>query len=169
MFSRPNGVKADVVVKISRDWLFALQYLGMKKVLRRDIKPATILVQRQPLAAILGDFGAARYVRYVSPIIGSHEGGLSSDICAMWYRAPEVLITQTRYHLPSDVWSIGSTMAEVEVGNPQLRSQSEVGMLFQAFTILGTPSPTDWKAFGVDPQGLLGVLGKPMFPQFPAK
>ena len=94
-FLRPNGVKADVVVKISRDLLFALQYLGMKKVLHRDIKPANILVQRQPLAAILGDFGAARYV---SPIIGSHEGGLSSDICTMWYRAPEVLITQTRCH-----------------------------------------------------------------------
>ena len=82
---------------------FAVQYLGMKKVLHRDIKPANILVQRQPLAAILGDFGAARYV---SPIIGSHEGGLSSDICTMWYRAPEVLITQTRYHFPSDVWLI---------------------------------------------------------------
>ena len=68
---RPNGVKADVVVKISRDLLFALQYLGMTKVLRRDIKPAHILVQRQPLAAILGDFGAARYV---SPIIASHKG-----------------------------------------------------------------------------------------------
>ena len=36
-------------------------------------------------------------------------------------------------------------------------------MLFQACSILGTPSPTDWKAFGVDPQGLLGVLGKPIF------
>ena len=60
-------------------------------------------------------------------------------------------------------------MAELEVGNPPFRSQSEVGMLFQAFSILGTPSPTDWKAFGVDPQGLLGVLGKPIFPQFPGK
>ena len=159
-------MKGDVVVKISRDLLFALQYLGMTKVLHRDIKPANILVQRQPLAAILGDFGAARYV---SPIIGSHEGGLSSDICTMWYRAPEVLIAQTRYHFPSDVWSIGITMAELEVGNPPFRSQSEVGMLFQAFSILGTPSPTDWKAFGVDPQGLLGVLGKPKFQQFPAK
>ena len=54
-------------------------------------------------------------------------------------------------------------MAELEVGNPPFRSQTEVGMLFQAFSILGTPSPTDSKAFGVDPQGLLGVLGKPIF------
>jgi serine/threonine protein kinase len=125
-----------------------------------------MLVQRQTLAAILGDFGAARYV---SPIIGNHEGGLSSDICTMWYRAPEVLITQTRYHFPSNVWSIGITMAELEVGNPPCRSQSEVGMLFEACRMLGTPTPADRKAFGVDPQGLLGVLGKPIFPQFPAK
>ena len=60
-------------------------------------------------------------------------------------------------------------MAELEVGNPPFRSQSEVGMLLQALSILGTPSPTDWKALGVDPHGLLGVLGKPMFPQLPAK
>ena len=33
--------------------------------------------------------------------------------------------------------------------------------------MLGTPSPTDVKAFGVYPQGLLGVLGKPILPQFP--
>ena len=89
----PNGVKADAVAKISRDLLSSFQYLGMNKVLHPDIKRANILVQRQPLAAILGDFGA---VRYVSPIIASHGGGLSSDICTMWYRAPEVLITQTR-------------------------------------------------------------------------
>ena len=89
-------MKVDAVVKLSRDLFVECQFLGMNNVLHRDIKPANILVQRQPLAAILGDFGAARYV---SPIIASHEGGLSSDICTMWYRAPEVLITQTRYHV----------------------------------------------------------------------
>ena len=83
-FLRPIGVNAELVAKLSCDLLVALQYLGMKKGLHRDIRPANILVQRQPLAAILGDFGAARYV---SPIIGSHEGGLSSDICTMWCRA----------------------------------------------------------------------------------
>ena len=41
--------------------------------------------------------------------------------------------------------------------------------LFPSGSILGTPSPTGWKAFGVDPQGLLDVLGKPILPQFPAK
>ena len=94
-------MKADAVAKLSRDLLVALQYLGMKKVLRRGIKPANIFVQRQPLTAILGDFGAARYVL---PIIANHEGGASSDICTMWYRAPKALITQTRYYFPSDVW-----------------------------------------------------------------
>ncbi len=59
---RPNGVKADAVVQLSRDVLVALQYRGTQHVLHRAIKPAKILVQRQPLAAILADFGAARYV-----------------------------------------------------------------------------------------------------------
>ena len=93
---RPNGVKANVVARLSRDLLVALQYMGMEFCyVRRDTKPASILVHRQPLAAILGDSGAARYV---PPITASHEGGLPHDICTMWYRAPEVLITQTRYY-----------------------------------------------------------------------
>ena len=94
-------MNVGVVAKLSRDLLVALQYLGMNKVLHRDIKPANILVQRQPLAAIFGDFGATRYVL---PSMASHEGGLSSDACTMWYRAPEALITQTRYHFPRDVF-----------------------------------------------------------------
>ena len=60
-------------------------------------------------------------------------------------------------------------MAEVEVGNPQFRSRSEIGTLFQSCSILGTPSPTDWTAFGVDPQGLLGVLGKTILQQIPTE
>ena len=87
----------------------------------------------------------------------------------MWYRAPEVLIMQTRYQFPSDVWSIGITMAEFEFGNPPFRPPSEIGVLFKSCSILGTTPPTDWKAFGVDPQGLMGVLGKPILPQVPAK
>ena len=74
-----------MVVKLSRDLLVAFQYLCMNRVLHRDIEPAHIIVQRQPLAVILSEFGAARYV---SPIIESHEGGLSSDMFTMWYRAP---------------------------------------------------------------------------------
>ena len=60
-------------------------------------------------------------------------------------------------------------MAKLEGGIPPIRSRYEIGMLFQASSILGTPPPTDWKAFGVDPKGLLGVLGKPVLPHFQPK
>ena len=166
---RPNGVNADVAMRLSRDLLHALQYLSMKKVLHRDIKPANSLVQNQPLAARLGDFGAARYVL---PISASHEGeeaGLSSDVCTMWYRAPEVLITRTHYHFPSDVWSMGISMAELEVGHPPFRAPSEIGMLFAACSVLGTPSSADWAEFGLGSKGLLGVLSKPIMPKFLTK
>ena len=51
-------------------------------------------------------------------------------------------------------------MADLGVGTPQFRSRSEIGTLFQSCSMLGTKSHTDWKAFGVDPQGLLGVVGQ---------
>ena len=137
----------------------------MKKVLHRDIKPANILVQRQPLAARLGDFGAARYVLPMSASQGEEEG-LSSDVCTMWYRAPEVLIMRTRYHFPSDVWAMGITIAELEVGYPPFRALSEIGMLFATCSVLGTPSSADWSKFGLGSKGLLGALSKPIMPQF---
>ena len=60
-------------------------------------------------------------------------------------------------------------MAELEVGNPKFRSQSEVGMLFQASSILGTPSPADWKILWGRSPGIAGCIGQANFPQFPAK
>jgi hypothetical protein len=53
-------------------------------------------MQRQPLAAILGDFSNRSICFHQS--LEATKGGLSSDICTMWYRAPEVLITQACFH-----------------------------------------------------------------------
>ena len=68
----------------------------------RDLKPANILMNREPLAAIIGDLGAA------------HLGEDSPDVVTtLFYRAPETMLGLA-YTKPSDVWSLGCIFAEVE-------------------------------------------------------
>ena len=98
---------------ISRNLLSALVFLQNEHILHRDIKPSNILINREPLAAVLADFGAARYVW---PHASSSQEGLSADVCTLWYASPEMLIKANEYSFPSDTWSVGVTTAEMAKG-----------------------------------------------------
>ena len=85
----------------------ALKSLVDHRVLHRDIKPSNILLRRQPLAAVLADFGAAVVLEQ------SLEHGVDSKeaVCTPGYEAPEVL-WKRRYSYPSDTWSMGVALVE---------------------------------------------------------
>ena len=87
--------------------LNALQSLIDHRVLHRDIKPSNILLRRQPLAAVLADFGAAVVLEQTL------EHGVDSKeaVCTPGYEAPEVL-WKRRYSYPSDTWSMGVSLVE---------------------------------------------------------
>ena len=140
--------------------LSAVQTLQSKHILHRDIKPQNILVQSQPLAAKLADFGGARHV-LPDPGCSCHDDlpGLSVGVCTIWYRAPEIFLPPHKYHFPSDIWSVGITLAELEVGRCPFRSRHEIGMLFSIFNALGTPGPDEWNNVGLQRAGLLGEMG----------
>ena len=68
----------------------------------RDLKPANVLVDRQPLAAVISDLESA------------HLGEDGLDIVTtLPIRAPEILLGYP-YTKASDVWSLGCIFAEVE-------------------------------------------------------
>ena len=54
----------------------------------------------------------------------------------LWYRAPEILMGQT-YALPSDVWSTGVTLVEVEQGRPPFEQNSEMSMITNILEVVG--------------------------------
>ena len=157
-----SGLTRHVAQIFSNNLLLAARYLRENSVLHRDIKPPNILVQLQPLAVVLADFGAARYV-----LPHATESGMSSGVCTLWYRAPETLLTPSQYHFPSDLWSVGVSMAEMEVGHPPFRANSQVGILFAICRGLGTPSPEDWVSLGLQRKGFTGVMGQALLPEFP--
>jgi serine/threonine protein kinase len=99
----------------------AVAYLHENQFMHRDIKPSTILIKCQPLAAVLGDFGSAKAFLPGLP--------MTRKICTLWHRAPEVLANKEACDLSSDVWSLGVTFVEIELGQAPFQHSSEMGML----------------------------------------
>ena len=142
----------------------AVDYVHSHAILHRDIKPQNILVQSQPLAAILGDFGLARKLLPVLEVGQQQE--LSPDVCTLWYRAPEILLAHHAYGYPSDVWSMGIVLVEMAIGPPPLEDSSEIGMLFKMFREFGTPKQALWSEL-TGMQEYRGKFGTCPFPSFP--
>ena len=125
-FRVPRCQGAPIVSQI----LGAVTFLQDEHILHRDIKPANVLIQSQPLAAVLADFGDARRVVVCDP--ERYQGGqgvpLTPGRVTLWYRAPEILSGKP-YGLPSDIWSLGITFAELASGHAPFRQSSEISML----------------------------------------
>ena len=81
-FRVPRCQGAPIVSQI----LGAVTFLQDEHILHRDIKPANVLIQSQPLAAVLADFGDARRVVVWDP--ERYQGvPLTPGRVTLWYRA----------------------------------------------------------------------------------
>jgi len=141
----------------------ALAFVHGNHIIHRDLKPANILVQRQPLAAVLSDFGAGRFMPPMG-VPGGVVEGLSAGVCAGCHASPEMILGG-HYSFPSDVWSLGVTIVQMECGIAPFRKSSRVGMMFDILRVLGTPS-TPGLSDICEPQAWHGVCGNFMFPNF---
>lgn len=54
-----------------------------------------------------------------------------------WYRAPELLVGDTQYGPPVDVWAIGCVFAELLSGIPLWPGKSDMDQLYQIRRTLG--------------------------------
>lgn len=70
-------------------------------ILHRDMKAANLLISNAGVLMI-ADFGLARSIE-------AYEKGRQYTNCVVtrWYRPPELLIGETRYHFPVDMWGVG--------------------------------------------------------------
>jgi serine/threonine protein kinase len=101
-----------------RELLTALAHCHARGVIHRDVKPANMTVTgdaRHRLQLIDFDTScrttatatAGRHARGKCNGGGEHH---SPDMTTLWYRAPEILHTHTRYGARCDVWSAGCVM-----------------------------------------------------------
>uniref|UniRef100_G1KAZ0 Cyclin-dependent kinase-like 3 n=1 Tax=Anolis carolinensis TaxID=28377 RepID=G1KAZ0_ANOCA len=113
--------------------LRAIVYLHSNNVIHRDIKPENILVSQTGITKLC-DFGFARTL--------AAPGDVYTDyVATRWYRAPELVLKDTTYGKPVDIWALGCMIIEMATGNPYLPSSSDLDLLHKIVTKVGNLTP----------------------------
>ncbi|KAJ7316480.1 hypothetical protein JRQ81_002642 [Phrynocephalus forsythii] len=113
--------------------LRAVDYLHSNNVIHRDIKPENILVSQNGITKLC-DFGFARTL--------AAPGDIYTDyVATRWYRAPELVLKDTTYGKPVDIWALGCMIIEMATGNPYLPSSSDLDLLHKIVTKVGNLTP----------------------------
>jgi cyclin-dependent kinase-like len=58
-------------------------------------------------------------------------------VATRWYRSPELLVGDTQYGPPVDIWAIGCVYAELMTGQPLWPGRSDVDQLYLIRKTLG--------------------------------
>ncbi|CCI41152.1 hypothetical protein ABG067_003966 [Albugo candida] len=123
--------------------LEGLTYCHSHYVLHRDLKPENLLIGEDGQVKI-GDFGLAR-------VYGSPNRNMTSMVCTIWYRPPELLFGASEYGHYVDIWGTGCIFAELMLRVPYLTGINEVDQLGKIFHAIGTPSEENWPGMSVLP------------------
>jgi cyclin-dependent kinase-like len=58
-------------------------------------------------------------------------------VATRWYRAPELLVGDTEYGKPVDVWATGCIFAEILTGQPLFPGDTDIDQLYRIMKCLG--------------------------------
>jgi mitogen-activated protein kinase 15 len=146
------GVLESVHVQfVTYQLLCALKYMHSARVVHRDIKPANILINAECRVKIC-DFGLAR-------ILGNRNNYiLTSYVATRWYRAPEILLKNSDYSFPVDLWAVGTIAAEMIQGKALLPGTSTIDQIERIIAITGWPVD----AKNIPPEVRRSVAVKPL-------
>ncbi|XP_075892754.1 cyclin-dependent kinase-like 1 isoform X3 [Nelusetta ayraudi] len=117
----------------------ALREIRMLKCIHRDVKPENILLTKTGVIKLC-DFGFAR-------ILTGPEDDYTDYVATRWYRGPELLVGDTQYGPPVDVWALGCVFAELLNGNPLWPGKSDVDQLYLIQKTLGDLIPRHQQVF----------------------
>jgi len=116
--------------------LRGLKYIHSANVLHRDLKPANILINFDCRIKIC-DFGLARGA---DP---SKKQNLTNYVVTRWYRAPELLLDNTRYTAAIDIWASGCIFAEMLRGTAIFPGESSLDQMHRVADAVGVPPDDD--------------------------
>eukprot|EP00930_Biecheleria_cincta_P042581 TRINITY_DN29295_c0_g2_i1.p1 TRINITY_DN29295_c0_g2~~TRINITY_DN29295_c0_g2_i1.p1 ORF type:complete len:476 (+),score=79.37 TRINITY_DN29295_c0_g2_i1:45-1472(+) len=145
-----DGTLSDVVKKGPLDnlevqstfyqILCGLLCLHTAHVLHRDLKPCNVLVSLDG-AVQLGDLGMARSMDVPGDTQDAPE--LTEYVVTRWYRAPEVVLSASKYTYAVDIWSAGCILAEIILGWPLFRGRDPLDQLKCILDQMGVLSHKD--------------------------
>jgi len=107
------------------------------------VKPENILITKNGIVKLC-DFGFARLL--------TGPGDEYTDyVATRWYRAPELLVGDTQYGPPVDIWAIGCVFAELITGQALWPGRSDVDQLYLIRKTLGDLLPRHLEIFSKNP------------------
>ncbi|XP_063713461.1 cyclin-dependent kinase-like 1 isoform X2 [Symsagittifera roscoffensis] len=125
----PRGVPENTTKRITYQTLQAVAFCHQHNCIHRDVKPENILITKNGQIKLC-DFGFAR-------ILTGPGDDYTDYVATRWYRAPELLVGDTQYGPPVDVWAIGCVFAELLTGAPLWPGRSDVDQLYLIEKTLG--------------------------------
>lgn len=142
--------------------LAGIRHIHQHNFFHRDIKPENILISpanryyskswlqeghfRENYVVKIADYGLARHVTNKNPY--------TAYVSTRWYRSPEILLRQSSYARPVDVWAFGCVALEVATFRPLFPGSDEMDQIWKILEVLGTPFITsEMKNTGYTPHG----------------
>lgn len=126
----PMGLDESLVRKYMWQILKGIEFCHLNNIIHRDIKPENILVSKSKVVKLC-DFGFARTI--------AGPGEIYTDyVATRWYRAPELLVGDTKYGKAIDLWAVGCLQAEMLTGEPLFPGDSDIDQLYHIIRCFGT-------------------------------
>ncbi|XP_066121592.1 mitogen-activated protein kinase 15 isoform X1 [Saccopteryx bilineata] len=125
--------------------LRATKFIHSGHVIHRDQKPSNVLLDASCLVKLC-DFGLARPLNSLPE--GPKDLALTQYVATRWYRAPEVLLSSSRYTLGVDMWSLGCILGEMLRGKPLFPGTSTLHQLELILQTIPPPSEEELLALG---------------------
>ncbi|OHS95937.1 Cyclin-dependent kinase E-1 [Tritrichomonas foetus] len=119
-----SGLKPIIAKSILFQLLLALDYLHKRGVAHCDLTPSNLLLmpptnEDYPGIVKLIDFGLSRAIE------GSNLPR-NFGVVTIWYRAPELLLGNTKYDQKIDIWAAGCIFAELLTGKVLFATKQKV-------------------------------------------
>ncbi|XP_014602686.1 PREDICTED: cyclin-dependent kinase-like 1 [Polistes canadensis] len=125
-----DGLGAEVSKRYIFQVLRGLNFCHNNHIMHRDVKPENVLVSSNGVIKLC-DFGFAR-------LVGSLKESCTDYVATRWYRAPELLVGDSRYGREIDVWAVGCLYAEMMTGDPIFPGDSDIDQLYRITKVLGS-------------------------------
>ncbi|XP_036357842.1 cyclin-dependent kinase-like 4 [Octopus sinensis] len=140
----PHGIDELTARKILWQVLKGIEFFHAHNIIHRDLKPENILISRAGIVKVC-DFGFAR------TIVSSSKAPYTGYVATRWYRAPELLVGDTKYGKAVDIWAVGCIVAEILCGDPLFPGDSDLDQIYQIIRCLGDLIPQHKALFAKNP------------------
>ncbi|BGP49219.1 serine/threonine protein kinase, CMGC, CDC2/CDK sub [Rhodotorula kratochvilovae] len=122
------------IKQYAKQLLDGTAYLHRNLILHRDMKAANLLINNDG-RLMIADFGLARSIDKAEA-----NAQYTGTVVTRWYRPPELLLGERRYHTAVDMWGVGCVIAEMYHRKPIFPGESDFDQAFKIFAECGPPT-----------------------------